>query len=128
MIDAKRTTLLAILAVIAGGCAPSKPAGAPAPLAELAGRTAGAPQRCVPIGLTGSMRIAAPQTILYGSGRTIWVNRLPSPCARMALMDVVIVEPLGTQYCRGDLVRTVNAVSKIPGPACPLGDFVPYTR
>jgi hypothetical protein len=117
-----------ILAAVAGSCAPSSPTGAPTLLADLAGRTAGAPQRCVPTRLTGSLRIAAPQTILYGSGRTIWVNRLPPPCASMGLMDVIVVEPVGTQYCRGDLVRTINAVSKIPGPACPLGDFVPYTR
>jgi hypothetical protein len=28
----------------------------------------------------------------------------------------------------GDLVRSFDSVSKIPGPSCRLGDFIPYTR
>jgi hypothetical protein len=74
------------------------------------------------------MRIAGPEVVVYGSGRTIWVNRLPSPCPGMNLMNSLIVEPFGSQYCRGDRVRSLEPVSKIPGPYCLLGDFVPYTR
>ena len=116
------------LGALAAGCAPAQPAGAPAPIAELAGRTAGPPQQCVPTQLTGSMRIAGPQVILYGSGRTIWVNRLPAHCPGMSPMNSLIVEPFGAQYCRGDHIRTVEPTSRIPSPACILGDFVPYTR
>jgi hypothetical protein len=127
MFSPKRTISLTILAAIAA-CAPSSPAGAPAPIAELAGRTPGAPQRCVPTQLTGAMRIGGPGVVLYGSGRTIWVNRLASPCPGMSRMNSLIVEPFGSQYCRGDRVRNVEPTSGIASPSCLLGDFVPYTR
>jgi hypothetical protein len=119
--------LLASLTAFAGSCAPTEPA-APSPLAELAGRTAGAPQRCVSIEQGQSLRIADPQTVIYGSGRTIWINRLASSCPGADQFDALIVEPTGSQYCRGDRVRSVDPVSRMPGPACMLGDFVPYSR
>lgn len=118
---------LTSLIVVAAGCAPAQPV-VPSPISELAGRTAGAPQQCVPMRQAQSLRIADPQTVIYGSGRTIWVNRLASSCPGADHMDILIVEPLGTQYCRGDRVRTLDAASRIPGPACLLGDFVPYSR
>ena len=115
------------LAMIAG-CAPAAPTAGPAVIPELADRTAGAPQRCVPTQLTGAMRIAGPGVVLYGSGRTIWVNRLASPCPGMSRMNSLIVEPFGAQYCRNDCIRTVEPTSGIASPSCLLGDFVPYTR
>ena len=120
-------TAFASLAALVGSCAPAQPAG-PVALPELAGRTAGAPQQCVPIQQTESLRIVGPGTVVYGSGRTIWVNRLASSCPGADRMDILIVEPTGPQYCRGDRLRTVDPVSRIPGPACILGDFVPYSR
>jgi hypothetical protein len=97
-------------------------------LSELAGRTAGSPQQCVPVVHNSSLRIADPQTVVYGNGGTIWVNRLDSNCLRSGPSNVVVVEPMGTQYCRGDRIQSVDPVSKIPGPYCRLGDFVPYRR
>jgi hypothetical protein len=113
------------LAMLAGNCAPAQPTGR-AVLPELAGRTSGKPQRCVPASHSASLRIADPQTVVYGSGGTIWVNRLASNCLRTGPMDILVVEPIGTQYCRGDRIHSVDPVSKIPGPYCLLGDFVPY--
>lgn len=114
--------------ILVAACAPAAPSRPPAAIPELAGRTAGVPQRCVPIRQNDSLRIADSGIVLYGSGRTLWLNRLGSDCPGMTRMDVLVVEPTGSQYCRGDLVRTVDPVSRIPGPACRLGDFVPYTR
>lgn len=119
--------LLASPAALVGSCAPTEPA-ASGPLAELSGRTAGAPQRCVTIEQSQSLRIADSQTVIYGSGRTIWVNRLASSCPGADTFDILVVEPIGPQYCRGDRVRPLDPVSKMPGPVCILGDFVPYSR
>jgi hypothetical protein len=118
----------ASLAVLAGSCAPAQRPTAPTVIPELAGRTAGAPQRCVPTRPSDSLRIVDAQTVIYGSGQTVWVNRPASTCPGMDQMDVLVVDLIGSQYCRGDRVRTIDPVTKIPGPSCILGDFVPYRR
>ncbi len=109
-------------------CAPQAPLPPSGPITEIAGRVAGAPQRCVPTQQTQGLRIVNRTTLAYGSGRTVWVNRMDPKCSGFSQWDLLVVEPIGSQYCRGDLVRTVDPVSKIPGPACQLGDFVPYTK
>ena len=116
----------AAVAALASSCAPAGPASAPAALPELAGRTAGPAQRCVPARQSEALRIADGRTLLYGSGRTVWVNRVE--CAGVTAMDILVVEQAGSEYCRGDRVSTIDPVSRIPGPACILGDFVPYMR
>jgi len=112
------------------GCAATVPHGSSreqSDLAgELAGRSAGQPQACVSTVRSQNLRIVDPQTLVYGTGRTIWVNRLRSPCAGLRPFDTLIVELRGAQYCRGDLVRGLTPGTTIPGPMCPLGDFVPY--
>ena len=119
---------LAALAATAAGCAPAQPAGAPAAIPELAGRTAGAPRTCVSADQSSAMRIVNDRTVLYSQGRTVWVNQLASECPGMNSMDVLAVEVTGSQYCRGDRIRRLDPTSNIPGPTCVLGDFVPYTR
>ena len=110
------------------GCAVQSPLPAEGSIPELAGRVAGAPQRCVPTEQTQGLRPANRTTILYGSGRTIWVNHMQQNCSGFSQWDPLVIEPIGSQYCRGDLVRTFDPVSKVPGAACRLGDFIPYTR
>ena len=116
------------LTAVVGGCAEPPRGTNASPVPELAGRTAGAAERCVPIEQSSNLRIAQSGLILYGTGRTIWVNRLGDKCPGMDRMDILVVEPIGTEYCRGDRVRTIKPVSNIPGPICRLGDFVPYRR
>lgn len=121
-----RCTGIAVAAGLANGCGPA-PAAGPAILPELAGRIAGPPQSCVSIVPTTSMRIADRRIILYGSGATIWVNRMASECFANS-MDILVTHPTGSQYCRGDIVRSVSPLGGIPGPSCVLGDFIPYRR
>lgn len=125
---AAKAAFTGLLAAAITGCAPAVPAEGPAVIPELAGRTAGAPQRCVPTQQTGALRIADGGTVLYGTGRTIWANRLATRCLGMDRNQILIVEPFGSQYCHGDRVRTLDPISLVPGPACILGDFVPYSR
>ena len=82
----------------------------------------------MPTQRTQGLRTVNRSTLVYGSGRTVWVNRVDPRCSGFSQWDLLVVEPIGSQYCRGDLVRTIDPVSKIPGPACRLGDFVPYTK
>ena len=122
-----RIIRLALVPLLAG-CAPQAPLPAEGPISEIAGRIAGPPQRCVPTDRTQGLQTVNRSTLVYGSGRTVWVNRLDPQCSGFSRWDLLVVESIGSQYCRGDLVRTIDPVSKIPGPACRLGDFVPYTR
>jgi len=39
-----------------------------------------------------------------------------------------VLDQTGSSLCRGDIVRSFDRLSKIPGPSCVLNDFVPYTR
>lgn len=116
------------LTVALAGCAAPPPIQPNAPIAELAGRVAGQPQRCVSIRQGESLQPANRNTLLYGHGRTVWINELQGGCGGFSRWDVLVLEPVGTQYCRGDLVRSIDPVSRIPGPTCRLGDFMPYTR
>jgi hypothetical protein len=65
--------------------------------------------------------------LLTGYGKTIWANNLGPGCG-FDSGDVLVVEPIGSHYCRGDLVRSFDRFSRIPGPSCVLSDFVPYSR
>ena len=99
------------------------------PPSELAGRSAGAPQRCALIQAGEALRVSDtdPHLLLYGRGRTIWVNRVAAACG-INFNDILVTDPIGPYYCRGDLVRSFDRVNRVPGAACKLGDFVPYTR
>jgi hypothetical protein len=108
----------------------AQPAGAPQhqPLG-LAGRTAGAPQRCILVQPTEAFRPSRsdPHALLYGRGRTIWVNYLGPNCGFPANATLV-TEPIGSSHCRGDFVRSFDSFTHNPGTACRLGDFIPYTH
>jgi hypothetical protein len=101
-----------------------------APVAELNGRVAGAGRTCVQV--TSRSQSLRPATsnghlLLYGSGKTIWVSDLGS-CGFNRDNDILVVEPSTSSLCRGDIIRSVDRSSRIPGPTCVLGDFIPYTR
>ena len=95
---------------------------------QLAGRSAGKAERCVSITQSAPLEIVDRQTIAYRSGSTIYVNRLQGDCPGLRPFNTLIVETHGSQYCRGDRVRGLEPGTSIPGPTCPLGDFVPYRR
>ena len=112
-----------------GACAAAQPVAAP--VSEVKGRVAGAPLPCVR--LTPSSQSLRPSRdsghiLLWGSGKTIWVNQLHRSCGFNRDNDVLVLEPSTSSLCRGDIVRSFDRLSRIPGPACVLNEFVPYTR
>jgi len=122
-----RIAFVGLVAALAGCTAPP-PIQLNAPITELAGRVAGPAQRCMSLRQSESLQPVNRNTLLYGHGKTIFVNEMQGGCGGFSRWDVLVLEPLGTQYCSGDLVRSFDPVSKIPGPTCRLGAFVPYTR
>ena len=116
------------LAAALAGCTAPPPSASNAPIAEIAGRVAGPAQRCVTLTQSEGLHAANRSTLSVRAGKTVWINQMQEGCSGFGQWDVLVTEPIGTQYCRGDLVRSFDSVSKIPGPSCRLGDFIPYTR
>jgi hypothetical protein len=125
-----RLVAISILAILAGCAAPEPPpAGPPQEPRELAGRVAGQPERCMLIQPGEALRVSENdgQTLLYGRGRTIWANRVGPGCS-FSGNDILVSEPIGSYYCRGEVVRSFDRFTRIPANSCRLGDFVAYTR
>ena len=120
-----RLLILGAAALLLGGAAPKSETAAG--IAELAGRTAGPPQKCITFEQSESMRVAKSNALIYGHGRPIYLNSAPG-CSGFKSSDVLILQPIGSRYCRGDFVRSRDNVSGLPGAGCRLGDFIPYTR
>lgn len=123
-----RTTMLIFLVAL-GGCrvAPPAPPAAADPLArEIAGRVAGQPQTCVSKFGIQNVRVIDSQTVAYGQGPTIWINRLQAACPALSQFNSLIVEGSAGQFCRGDQVRGLEPGGLIPGPSCNLQEWVPY--
>lgn len=95
---------------------------------ETAGRTPGATNSCVSTFGSENLRVVNPSTLAYGNGRTIHINRLPAPCPGLDQYNTIIVEAHGSQYCRGDRIRSLEPGGIIPGPICHLGDWTAYNR
>lgn len=120
--------MMVAAALLLGSCAMPQPEPQGLPI-ELAGRIAGPPQRCVPVDQTSSLRVSETDrhTLVYGNGRIVWANHLGDHCG-FRQDDVLVTQPFGSSHCRGDIVRSIDRTSRIPGPACILGDFVPFRR
>jgi hypothetical protein len=120
--------LLVMLLALPAACAAPQPAAPERPPVELAGRNAGQRQNCVPIVRSEALRVSDTNrhVLIYGRGKTVWASDLGPGCG-FSVNDVLVTEPI-IRYCRGDLVRSFDNMSRIPGPTCVLGDFTPYTR
>ena len=121
-----RVLTIASATLLVLGCAPSAPEAAPGPIPELVGRTPGAPTDCVRIEPNASLRLTDQHRLIYGSGATLWLNA--NECPGVSDNDILVLEPSASQHCRGDIVKTIDRISHIPGPVCVLGDFTPYRR
>ncbi len=126
-------------ALMLAGCAASDVERSPVPLTEkqaklldkeLAGKVAGKPQNC--ISNTGSenfIRISDDMMLMRSTGRVVYQNKLRSTCPGLARdHDYLLIKVYGGQYCRGDIIRLVDRFSGIAGPACSLGEFIPYRK
>jgi hypothetical protein len=131
MVMRSRAMRLLPLLLLASACAPGSegPSSGETDLArELAGRSAGEPRDCVSTFSRSSLTARGPQTLVYRSGDTIWVNRLRAECPGLDSWSQLVIESHGSRYCRGDRFRTREPGLGIPGPICVLDRFTPYRR
>jgi hypothetical protein len=124
-----RALMLIAVAGLAASC--SQPATPPGEgFAQVtAGRVAGPAKTCISSYPAQNIHVIDAQTLAYGYGKTIYINRFDSPCPAMAALNTIIVEAsTGNEYCRGDRVRGLEPGAIIAGPSCNLGDWTPYTQ
>ena len=95
----------------------------------LAGRVAGAPRNCIPLGsqIDGPTIVDA-RTILYRVGTRIYRTGPNAACPSLRPFTTLIVEVNGGQLCRNDRFRTIDPGSAIPSGVCLFTDFTPYEK
>ena len=131
----RKTILFPALAAAIAAAALSGPATARprlAPEAELAsllaGRTAGAPVDCIDPRVNSETRVIDHTAIVYGSGRTIYVQR-PANARSLDSDDILVTRLTGSsQLCNVDVVHLHDRSGGWPRGFVMLERFVPYTR
>jgi hypothetical protein len=91
------------------------------------GREAGRPVSCINNWDTRDMEVLDGVAIVYRAGSTIYVNRPENP-NDLDSDDILVTHPTGSQFCRLDMVQTVDRSGHFTTGFVSLGDFVPYRR
>lgn len=93
----------------------------------LEGRVAGKPVSCIDTYINRDTRVIDKTAIVYGRGRTIFVNRPPHP-ELLRSDDVMVTALPSTRLCDVDVVRLHDRVGGWNRGFVGLGQFVPYTK
>jgi len=94
----------------------------------LAGRVAGKPVDCINPRLNTETKIIDRTAIIYGSGRTVYLQR-PNGANWLNDDDVLVTELRGSgDLCSIDLVRLHDRNGLWSRGSVTLNQFVPYTR
>lgn len=94
----------------------------------LEGRVAGEPRSCISTFTNRESRVIDGTALVYGRGRTIWVNRTANPRDLDDWDALLIRQYGGSQLCRQDIVTTFDTASGMYTGNVFLSEFVPYTR
>jgi hypothetical protein len=95
-----------------------------------AGKTAGAPLRCVPSINTADMMIIDGRTVAYRLGsRLTYIVHLSQGCGGLSSGYTLVTEHFGGDGpCQGDAARVVDFTSRMPVGSCLVKEIVPYSR
>jgi hypothetical protein len=122
------TATIAALALAAGPAVSRDRVSGEQELANLLqGRVAGEPRSCINTMVNRDSQVIDKTAVVYGRGRTIWVNRTANP-RDLDRWDAMLVRQYGSQLCRQDIVTTFDTASGMYTGNVFLTDFVPYTR
>ena len=94
----------------------------------LEGRVAGEPTSCIRTPPNDRVRVIDDTAIVYGRGKTIYVNRTSRPSDIDDRDTIVIRRFSGSQLCKTDTVTTIDRGSQMFSGVIFLSEFVPYTR
>jgi len=121
--------LITATALLAGPALQAKPkmTGEEQLAKLLEGREAGEPVDCISLTQSRDARIIDKTAIVYGSGRTIWVNR-PTNAQDLDDDDVMVTKTSLSQLCKLDTVRLHDRSQYFFTGFVGLNQFVPYRR
>lgn len=96
----------------------------------LAGRTAGPATRCVPDFRSSDMKIIDDGTIIFGQGKTVYLQKPVGGCPGLGIggNSLVARQFATNRMCQGDINEVVDVRNGITIGSCVFEDFVPYTR
>jgi len=96
----------------------------------LAGRTAGPAVRCVPNFRNNDMKVIDDQTILFGQGKTVYLQKPAGGCPSLRLGGYSLVSRQfgSNRACQGDINEVVDVRSGVTVGSCVFAPFVPYTK
>jgi len=93
----------------------------------LEGRVAGRPVDCITLMDSRDQQVIDKTAIVYGTGRTIWVNR-PMNARDLDRDDVMVSDVRTSQVCKLDVVRLHDRSGGWYRGFVGLEQFVPYRR
>jgi hypothetical protein len=93
----------------------------------LEGREAGEPVDCISFSQSRDSRVIDKTAIVYGSGRTIWVNR-PTNADDLDDDDVMVTKTSLSRLCRLETVRMHDRSHFFFTGFVGLNEFVPYRK
>ena len=94
----------------------------------LEGRVAGKPQNCIRQLLNDRLTVIDKTAYVYGSGRTIYVQRTRNP-EDIDRDDALVSRRFNaSQLCKQDVVTTIDPVLGFFTGAVFFDEFIPYTR
>lgn len=93
----------------------------------LEGKVPGEKVSCITSYPQSSLRVISNNVLLYRvSSKLVYRNDLIGSCNGLTRGDTLVVNTFGSQYCRGDIARSVNLIVGTQSGGCALGDFIPY--
>ena len=93
----------------------------------LAGRQAGEPVNCISLLDSQDTTVIDKTAIVYGRGRTIWVNR-PDNARALDSDDILVTRLHTSQLCSLDTVNLRDRFARMNTGFVNLNKFVPYRR
>lgn len=112
------------------GHSDQSPAAAAKLAKALAGRTAGPAVRCVSGFRSSDMKVIDDQTILFGQGKTVYLQKPAGGCPSLRLGGYSLVSRQfgSNRACQGDINEVVDVRSGVTVGSCVFAPFVPYSK
>ncbi len=93
----------------------------------LEGREPGKPVNCISLSTSREAQVVDKTAIVYGRGKTVYVNR-PSNAESLDGDDIMVIETSLGQICKLDTIRLHDRSQHFFTGFVGLEEFVPYTK